>query len=129
LLPAASSRSSAFQCRARKQAAAAAPTQQQEDGGDLLLLQVQAPDEAAGVAGVYVQYDPNQMELLPRYVETEDLLDGLDALDVQRAPEAAAVLGDDVQVQSICACAHLHCCYYCLEFSNGSQEQHWRLSL
>ncbi|WIA36901.1 hypothetical protein OEZ86_008147 [Tetradesmus obliquus] len=38
------------------------------------------------------------MELLPRYVETEDLLDGLDGVDVEQAPEAAAALGDDVQV-------------------------------
>jgi hypothetical protein len=50
------------------------------------------------VPGIYAQYDPDKMELLPRFVETEDLLDGLDGLDVQRAPEAAAVLGDDVQV-------------------------------
>ncbi|KAF6252634.1 hypothetical protein COO60DRAFT_1551702 [Scenedesmus sp. NREL 46B-D3] len=35
-----------------------------------------------------------------RSVETEDLLEGLDGVDVQRAPEAAAVLGDDVQVRA-----------------------------
>jgi hypothetical protein len=99
-LQAARSRSRTLQCHARKQAAAAAPKQQQQqDGGDLLLLQVQAPDAAAGLPGIYAQYDPEKMELLPRYVETEELLDGLDGVDVQQAPEAAAALGDDVQVR------------------------------
>jgi hypothetical protein len=94
-------------CRARKQAAAAAaPVSEQQDAGDLLLLQVQAPDEATGMPGIYAQYDPDKMDLLPRFVETEDLLDGVDGLDVQRAPEAAAVLGDDVQVRQCVAFSH-----------------------
>jgi hypothetical protein len=69
-----------------------------------LLLQVQAPDAAQGVPAIYAQYDPNTMDLLPRFVETEDLLDGIDGLDVRRAPEAAAVLGDDVQVRQQPVC-------------------------
>lgn len=60
-----------------------------------MLLQVQPTEDDA--PGVYLPYNPADMEVLPRYVETEELLDGLDGVDVRQQPEAAAA-ADDVQV-------------------------------
>jgi hypothetical protein len=56
------------------------------------MLQI-APADGEDPA-VYVAFDSETMELLPKYVVTEELLEGLDGVDVSR-PEAAAVAAAD----------------------------------
>lgn len=82
-------------CYARNSKQAAAAEAPPEPEGDLLLVQV-APSED-GQPGVYLPYDPNRSEIQPRFIDSEELLDGLDGVDVQQQPEAA-VAAQDVQV-------------------------------
>jgi hypothetical protein len=52
------------------------------------MLQV-APADGENPA-VYLAFDPETMELQPKYVVTEELLEGLDGVDLSSRPEAAA---------------------------------------
>lgn len=90
-------------CRARKARQAADTQQQAEPEGSLLLVQVVPTDEQEDQPGVYLPYDPDQYEIQPRFVNSEEILDGLDGVDVRQQPEAAAV--EDVQVR-------LHCLHW-----------------
>jgi hypothetical protein len=49
-----------------------------------------APADSENPA-VYVGFDPETTKLVPKYVVTEELLEGLDGVDVEPAPAAAAV--------------------------------------
>lgn len=62
------------------------------------MLQV-APADGQNPA-VYVAFDPETMELQPKYVVTEELLEGLDGVDVSR-PEAAAAAADGLSVPDL----------------------------
>lgn len=82
-------------CQAKKAKQAAATEAPAAPAGDLLLLQIVPSEEEQ--PGVYLPYDSDRFEIQPRFIDTEELLDGLDGVDVQQQPEAAAAVAD-VQV-------------------------------
>lgn len=82
-----------LRCYARKskqqqQDAAAAAADPAADAPERIMLQVQPSDGENPV--VYVGFDPETMELVPKYVLTEELLDGLDGVDAAQPGGAAA---------------------------------------
>lgn len=96
-------------CWARKGKQAAAQEEQQSaatDAPERLMLKYASSDEEN--PAVYVAFDPETMDLVPKYVVTEELLDGLDGVDVASssssrpgATAAAAADSDGLSVPDL----------------------------
>lgn len=96
-------RSRSVRCWARKskqqQQQQDATAGQTADVPQRIMLQV-APADGENPA-VYLGFDPETMELVPKYVMTEELLEGLDGVDVARPAGIAAADAAAAQTLSV----------------------------